>query len=97
MNYFSTYSLTFNPIFKIFYYLIWFLIIKLIKEKSISIEFHKVKAYSNNHYNNTIDTLVKADGPYLILNNITLKYQYNLYFYDNIVLIPSRHFVKDFL
>src|SRR5215208_2264367 len=95
MDYFYTFSPTFNPIFKISFYPIWFFVVKLIREKFISIELHKVKAHSNDHYNNVVDALAKTDGPTLTPNNKLLGHYYNIYFNKDIVLIPPRLFVKD--
>ena len=97
MKYFLTCAPTYNPTFKISYYPIWCLLFRLLNARNINITLHKVKAHTDDHYNNKVDQLAKMICPSTTFIPSTLGYNYTLNYNDHVILTPPRLFIKDLL
>jgi ribonuclease HI len=81
---------------KIINYNLWELFFWILKEFSITLKFHKVKAHSDNIYNNRADILAKigADKLSLRINDMAINQKATLAWMEFSVEIDPRLFVK---
>ena len=86
-----------NPIYKIHHYPLWLYLLKLISTQQITLQMKKVKAHSDDQFNDMVDRLAKSDGPQLSFNLNALKTITIPYFHGKLILLPIRQFTKDLL
>jgi hypothetical protein len=89
-------SPTFRPFLKINNFVHWSCLFDLITNNNIEVTLIKVKAHSNNSFNNKVDAMAKAALNHQFLQINTIAAPKGYYTYNNQpILTPIRQFIKN--